>query len=423
MKRLRVLALPMIVILCIVVLWLNGTESIISYIASAVINEIIPSNACSRDLKAVAVSELLPVCKAAYMEDTGNEKGYNSFYADEGYILYGYGDFSVGSSDITSAGSDSDNQTTATDSAVDDTTDTSVSQSDIDFRESADRDAEDDAATDTVDVLAVQNTDGIVSGPTPINYSMTQLSDFETLLSECYVVDSSTTVTEDELDVQNLLGMDMGIDTTGDDIKVLIYHTHGSEAFADSREGVVEDTVIGVGDELTRILEETYGIKVYHDRNIYDNVNGVIDRSNAYNLAGAAIDSILEENPGIEVILDLHRDGVNDEVRLVRTVDGRETAQIMFLNGVSRLKSSGDIEYLYNPHKEENLSFSLKLFLNGRSLYGDLIRKIYIRGYCFNLDRVARSSLIEVGAQTNTVEEAKNAMIPLARILNQVLSE
>jgi stage II sporulation protein P len=230
-------------------------------------------------------------------------------------------------------------------------------------------------------------------------------------------------VSEDELEAQKLLSMDMGIDTSGDDIKVLIYHTHGSEGFVDSREGVIEDTVIGVGDELARLLEATYGIKVYHDRNIYDNINGIMDRSNAYNLAGAAIDEILAENPGIEVVLDLHRDGVNDEVKLVRTVDGRETAQIMFLNGVSRLKSSGDIEYLYNPHKEENLSFSLKLFLNGRSLYGDLIRKIYIRGYCFNLDRVARSSLIEVGAQTNTVEEAKNAMIPLARIISQVLSE
>lgn len=43
--------------------------------------------------------------------------------------------------------------------------------------------------------------------------------------------------------------------------KVLIYHTHGSETFADSRPGVIEDTVIGLGDELTRILEEDYGIR------------------------------------------------------------------------------------------------------------------------------------------------------------------
>ena len=54
-------------------------------------------------------------------------------------------------------------------------------------------------------------------------------------------------------------------------------------------------------------------------------------------------------------------------------------------------------------------------------MYGDLLRRIYIRGYSFNLEKLPRASLVEVGAQTNTVEEAKNAMIPLAAILNSVL--
>ena len=33
-----------------------------------------------------------------------------------------------------------------------------------------------------------------------------------------------------------------------------------------------------------------------------------------------------------------------------------------------------------------------------------------------------KTMLIEVGAQTNTLEEAKNAMVPLADILNKVLT-
>jgi stage II sporulation protein P len=389
--------------------FLSNAQGLLPYVSRAVTGEIFPANYCGQDKKMLLISELFPIKLDLLAGD--ETYGYSYLYADG--IMYG---------DYYKAQEKADNYAL---SSLDKSTEDSETSDYVaeGSTETADGSSSDNAALSETDAVAVINTDGIVSGPTPINYSMSQLLDFETLISECYVVDSSTTVTEDELDVENLLGMDMGIDTGGDEIKVLIYHTHGSETFSDSRDGVIEDTVIGVGDVLAELLENTYGIKVYHDRNIYDNINGVIDRSNAYNLAGAAIDEILAENPGIEVVLDLHRDGVNDEVRLVRTVDGKETAQIMFLNGVSRLKSSGDIEYLYNPHKTENLSFSLKLFLNGRSLYGDLIRKIYIRGYCFNLDRVARSSLIEVGAQTNTVEEAKNAMIPLARILNQVLSE
>ncbi|MBQ8913498.1 MAG: stage II sporulation protein P [Lachnospiraceae bacterium] len=150
-------------------------------------------------------------------------------------------------------------------------------------------------------------------------------------------------------------------------------------------------------------------------------VNGVLDRSYAYTLSGAAVDRILAENPSIEVIIDLHRDGVREDLKLMRVIDGRQTAQIMFLNGVSRLNLNGDIDYLYNPHKVENLAFSLQMHLAGKAMYGDLLRRIYIRGYSFNLEKLPRASLVEVGAQTNTVEEAKNAMIPLAAIINSVL--
>ncbi len=254
-----------------------------------------------------------------------------------------------------------------------------------------------------------------------VTYSIEELSDFEFLVSNCYLVDSSTSVNPDELNASNLLSMDMSVDLSGQDYKVLIYHTHGSEAFADSRVGVTEDTVIGVGDELTRLLE-SYGIKVYHDRNVYDMIDGELDRSHAYDLSGDSVDDILAQYPSIEVVIDLHRDGVREDLHLVTDINGLPTAKLMFVNGVSRLNVNGDIDYLYNPNKISNLAFSLQMYLEGKATYGDLMRRIYIRGYCFNLDKMPRAALVEVGAQTNTVQEAKNAMIPLADIIYDVLS-
>ena len=93
----------------------------------------------------------------------------------------------------------------------------------------------------------------------------------------------------------------------------------------------------------------------------------------------------------------------------------------MFLNGMSRSKQNGELEYLYNPYRQDNLAFSLQMHLTGKQLYGDLMRRIYVRGYRYNLDKLPRSALIEVGAQTNTVQEAKNAMIQLGAILYKVL--
>ena len=260
-----------------------------------------------------------------------------------------------------------------------------------------------------------------LSIPAGITYSREQLNNYDFLVGNCYTIDSSTNVTAEELAADTLLSKDLHINPSSGEYKVLIYHTHGSETFADSRPGVTEDTVIGLGDELTRILEEDYGIPVYHDRTVYDVVDGVEDRSLAYDYASDGVDAILQQYPSIEVVLDIHRDGVREDVRLVREIDGIPTAQIMFLNGMSRTNENGEIDYLYNPYREENLAFSLQMHLTGKELYGDLMRRIYVRGYCFNLNKMPRSSLIEVGAQTNTVAEAKNAMVPLGAILYKVL--
>lgn len=254
-----------------------------------------------------------------------------------------------------------------------------------------------------------------------VTYTEQQLKDFDFLYNNFYVVDSSTTLLKSELQGENLLGKDLTVDLASADYKILIYHTHGSEAFADSREGVVEDTIIGVGDVLTEILETKYNVHVYHDRTVYDMVDGKLDRSYAYTLSKKGVKKILSDHPSIEVMIDLHRDGVSESTRLVTEINGKPTAKVMFLNGVSRFKNSGDISYLYNPYKETNLAFSLQMFVAGKALYGDFLRKIYIRAYCYNLNLMPRAALVEAGAQTNTLEEEKNAMEPLADILYQVL--
>ena len=381
------------------------TEFLSRYILKGIRDELIPAISMDKSKGNDLLYELIP------MLAIGNEE-----YSDEPDLSYD--DFSdydysaISSFDVYGVFSPDNNEAVSSEEDEDAGTDSSHAEHPTEF-------VPDESTEEPQDNLYVMASAGM--NPNGIYYSMEQLNDYEFMLKNCYAVDSSTSVLPEEIDADTLLGMDMSIDLSGDGYKVLIYHTHGSEAFADSREGVTEDTVIGVGDELTRILEEEYGIKTYHDRNVYDVVNGVLDRSYAYTLSGAAVDRILAENPSIEVIIDLHRDGVREDLRLVRVIDGRPTAQIMFLNGVSRLNLNGDIDYLYNPNKIENLAFSLQMHLAGKAMYGDLLRRIYIRGYSFNLEKMPRASLVEVGAQTNTVEEAKNAMIPLAAIINSVL--
>ena len=54
--------------------------------------------------------------------------------------------------------------------------------------------------------------------------------------------------------------------------------------------------------------------------------------------------------------------------------------------------------------------------------YPGFAKPIYLKNYRYNLHMKQRSLLIELGNENNTVEEAKNAMTPLADVLHQVLS-
>jgi len=243
-----------------------------------------------------------------------------------------------------------------------------------------------------------------------------KLQDFDYLRQNFYQVDSSTTVGSDLLDVNKLLEKDMTLKANVDGPQVLIYHTHSQETFCDSVAGNSSHTVVGVGEYLKTLLMEQYGIEVLHHTGVYD-----IPRDSAYSNALPALKQILAENPTIEVVIDLHRDGVSESTHLVTDVNGKKTAQIMFFNGLSRTTSRGNLDYLENPYIENNLAFSFQMQLTAAEYYPGLTRKIYLKGYRYNMHLCPKSLLVEVGAQTNSLQEAMNAMEPLADILAMVL--
>lgn len=253
-------------------------------------------------------------------------------------------------------------------------------------------------------------------------YPIAKLCDYDFLIRNFYVVSQITTITSSELNAGELLAKDFTLKGDGENPQILIYHTHYSENFIDSRPGVEEDSIVGVGEYLASILRERYGYSVYHDTSPYDMMDGVIDRNLAYNYAADGVSAILEQYPSIEVVIDLHRDGVNEGVHLVTEVNGKQTAQIMFVNGISRTTLQGEIPYLYNPYIQDNLAFSLMLQLKAEAYYPGFCRRILINAYRYNMHLRPRSLLIEAGAQTNTIEEVKNAMEPLAVMLHKTLS-
>lgn len=248
-----------------------------------------------------------------------------------------------------------------------------------------------------------------------------QLNDFSFVSGSFYTVTSITSLTNSILRPEEFLNKDLSIQKDASKPQILIFHTHSQETFADSVEGDVSTSIVGVGDYLTQLLTEKYGYQVIHDTSVYDYVDGRLDRSKAYTYAEEGIAGILEQNPSIEVVIDLHRDGVAETTHLLTEIDGKKMAKIMFFNGLSYSRVNGDIGYLYNPFRDDNLAMSLQMQLLGEAYYPGFLRNIYVNAYRYCLHERGRSMLIEAGAQTNTVQEVKNAMEPLADLLDKLL--
>ncbi len=234
--------------------------------------------------------------------------------------------------------------------------------------------------------------------------------------SNLYITDSRTAMTSQMFDFEKLMAEDLHINNDGQP-KVLIFHTHSSEMFADSLPG---QGIVGIGGLLAEELTNTYGLITIHDLGRYDVVDGVTNINGAYERMEPSVRKILEKYPSIEVVIDLHRDGVREGVRLVTDIDGQSVAQIMFFNGLSLLNDKGvlkPITSLPNPNLQTNLALSLRLKTTADRLYPGLSRKIYLNAYRYSLHLLPKTMLVELGAQTNTEQEARNAVKPLARII------
>ena len=219
---------------------------------------------------------------------------------------------------------------------------------------------EEPAITNEPDVHDTTETIAAVAPHPVIDLSPAKLADYDYLLGQFYIVDSNTEADAVQISAEDFLNQDFKISKDTESPQILIYHSHSQETFADSREGEEADTIVGVGDYLTQLLTENYGYKVVHLKEQFDMASGELDRSSAYDYARDYLEPYLQENPDIQVIIDLHRDGVPEDRHLVTEINGKSTAQILFYNGLSYTIEKGSLDYLPNPYIQQNLAFSFQ---------------------------------------------------------------
>lgn len=226
--------------------------------------------------------------------------------------------------------------------------------------------------------------------------------------------------TDYDVDVAACLASDTHIRAEGDGPQVLVFHTHASESYTPDaafpytpteteRTTDTRYNVVRVGDELCTALEKR-GIETLHLRSLFDTPT----YAGSYDRSLAAIEQALEENPSVKVVIDLHRDSIlTDEGEAYKTsctIDGAETAQLMFVVGT-------DAGGLYHPDWRDNLNFVSTLQYALNRAYPSLMRPVNLRTQRFDQHASPGSLLVEVGSSGNTLPEALSAVRLFADVL------
>jgi stage II sporulation protein P len=227
--------------------------------------------------------------------------------------------------------------------------------------------------------------------------------------------------TKHKIDIVKLLKQPLNLKFDKKGPKVLIYHTHTSESYVLKnqdlgKKGVAsynsnpKYNVVRVGEELSRNLKK-YGIETLHNATVHDKV-----RNAAYGVAIDTLKSYKQSYPSIKVFIDLHRDGLDaskPKLRMVKKINGKNAAQIMFVMGTN--------DMLPHPKWEENLKFALKVEQRLNEKYPGLARPVWIVGKRYNQQVSNQAVLIEVGGDGNLLSECTESMKYLAEALNDVI--
>ena len=203
-------------------------------------------------------------------------------------------------------------------------------------------------------------------------------------------------------------GMPFAVEAGSEEPQVLIMHTHATETYELADNGWYDpaftcrstDTAVNMAAVGARIAErlDAAGICTLQDTTLHDypSYNGSYAKSNE------TVRWYLEQYPSIKVVLDVHRDAIEQQdgtrVKPLAEIDGQPCAQVMIICGADR---GGNL-----PNFRENLRFAAAWQNAMESRFPGLTRPVLFDYRYYNQDLTTGSLLIEIGGHANTLNEA-----------------
>ncbi len=178
---------------------------------------------------------------------------------------------------------------------------------------------------------------------------------------------------------------------------VAVYFTHTGETYAltDGMERLQgkKGGVVKVGEALQQELEENHGIRVARSDTINDNIY-----AESYVRSQETLTELLENNPSLQVVLDIHRDAGKSRENSLVTVHGQEVAPVLIVVG-------SDARSPF-PAWRENYDFARELAAEMEKQHPGLCLGVQIKEGRYNQFLHPGAILLEVGSVSNSTEEA-----------------
>lgn len=216
---------------------------------------------------------------------------------------------------------------------------------------------------------------------------------------------------ETQIDIEDLLNQDADITVNKDEPMVLIIHSHTTESYQIldrdfyavdylSKTDDLSLNVYRVGEAICEELEQA-GYIVIHDSTVHD-----YTYSRSYSNSAAAVEEYLELYPSIQIVIDVHRDAIQTtdgtKYKPTAVIEGKKAAQLMIISGCqeegNEITGFDDWEY--------NLLFALDFQSTLENMFSGITRPLYFTAKKYVMNYTRNSILLEVGSDSNTLEEA-----------------
>ena len=231
-----------------------------------------------------------------------------------------------------------------------------------------------------------------------------------------------------KVSIEELLKEKADLSVTKDKPCVLIFHTHTTESYQyldrdfyatgyTARSTKADRNMVRVGDAICEEIEKA-GYTVIHDTTIHDE-----KYSGAYSRSRQTVSEYLKKYPTIQVVLDIHRDAIQlnngTKIKPTAEINGKKAAQVMIISGCQ--ESGNGIEDF--PDWRYNLIFALQLQKEMEETFSGLTRPLFFCPRRYNMNMTHCSLLIEVGSDSNTIEEAYFSGKCIGKSVAQLLSK